>query len=89
MSDFVWFEKNQETGELVKHSRPFTDEERIAAEAHTAACRPTRAQVEAERRHLYQAESDPLYFAWKRGEGTEQDWLDKIEAIKAANPYPV
>lgn len=31
----------------------------------------------------YIAESDPLYFKWKRGEATEQEWLDKVAEIKA------
>lgn len=30
----------------------------------------------------YVVESDPLYFKWKRGEATEQEWLDKIAEIK-------
>jgi len=29
----------------------------------------------------YQAESDPLFFKWQRGEATEQDWHDKIAEI--------
>lgn len=29
------------------------------------------------------AEADPLYFKWKAGECTEQDWLDKRAEIRA------
>ena len=35
------------------------------------------------RGQLYIKEADPLYFKWKRGEATEQEWLDKITEIKA------
>lgn len=34
----------------------------------------------------YQAESDPLFFKWQRGEATEQEWLNKIEEIKSRYP---
>ena len=46
------------------------------------------AAVEAARRAAYEAESDPLFFEWQRGDGTEQAWLDAVAAVKAANPYP-
>jgi len=34
------------------------------------------------REGAYVAESDPLFFKWQRGEGTEQAWLDKVAEIK-------
>jgi hypothetical protein len=46
------------------------------------------AAVEDARRAAYEAESDPLFFEWQRGDGTEQAWLDAVAAVKAANPYP-
>jgi len=46
------------------------------------------AAVENARRAEYQATSDPLFFEWQRGDGTEQAWLDAVAAVKAANPYP-
>jgi hypothetical protein len=48
----------------------------------------TREDVEGERRLAYQSDSDPLFFGWQRGENTEQDWLDAVQAVKDANPYP-
>ena len=46
------------------------------------------AAVEQARRAAYEAESDPLFFEWQRGDGTEQAWLDAVAAVKAAHPYP-
>jgi len=66
---------------------------------------PTLAELEAEwaqveyevayedvqkaRQAAYQAESDPIFFDFQRGEVTEQDWLDAVQAVKDAHPYPV
>jgi len=41
------------------------------------------------RRAAYQAEADPLFFKWQRGESTEQEWLGKIAEIKARFPHVV
>ena len=46
------------------------------------------AAVESARRADYEAQSDPLFFEWQRGDGTEQAWLDAVAAVKAAHPYP-
>ena len=66
---------------------------------------PTLAELEAEwvqveyevayeavqkaRQTAYQSESDPIFFDYQRGEVTEQDWLDAVQAVKDAHPYPV
>ena len=47
------------------------------------------AQVEAERHAAYIADADPLFFKWQRGTGSEQAWLDAVQAVKDAHPYPV
>lgn len=46
------------------------------------------AAVSAARLAAYPTDSDPLFFEWQRGDGTEQAWLDAVAAVKAANPYP-
>jgi hypothetical protein len=46
-------------------------------------------QVEKARQAAYQTESDPVFFQFQRGSATEQDWLDAVEAVKTAHPYPV
>ena len=33
--------------------------------------------------------SDSVFMKYQRGEATEQQWLDAIEAINQANPYPM
>jgi len=40
------------------------------------------------RAEAYAAEADPLFFKYQRGEGSEQDWLDKVEEIRERFPYP-
>ena len=45
-------------------------------------------QVLNQRRFAYQQESDPIYFMWQRGESTEQEWLDAVQAIKTRYPKP-
>jgi hypothetical protein len=46
------------------------------------------AQVEAQRHTAYITDADPLFFKWQRGTGTEQAWLDAVQAVKDAHPYP-
>jgi hypothetical protein len=46
------------------------------------------ATVEAARLAAYEQTSDPLYFKWQRGDATEQQWLDAVNAVKNAHPYP-
>jgi len=40
------------------------------------------------RRSSYQLESDPIFFQYQRGEKTQQEWLDAVQAVNEANPYP-
>lgn len=46
------------------------------------------AQVQEARRQAYIRDADPLFFGWQRGENTEQAWLDAVQAVKEAHPYP-
>lgn len=47
------------------------------------------ALVEEARLQGYQKTADPIMAQWLRGEKTEQEWLDAVQAVKDANPYPV
>jgi len=46
------------------------------------------ARVEQARQAQYQATTDPMFFEFQRGDVTEQAWLDAVQAVKDANPYP-
>lgn len=46
------------------------------------------AQVEQARAIAYRETADPLFFQYQRGEITEQEWLDAVQAVKDAHPYP-
>jgi hypothetical protein len=61
----------------------------IAASTESDADRIARinAEAQANRRGAFQAEADPLYFAWQRGEATEEDWLAKVAEIRERFPY--
>jgi hypothetical protein len=45
------------------------------------------AQQKNNRAAAYTSEADPIFFKWQRGEATEQEWLDKVEEIKARYAY--
>jgi len=45
-------------------------------------------RVEQARAVDYRETADPLFFQYQRGEVTEQVWLDAVEAVKTAHPYP-
>lgn len=47
-----------------------------------------REIVEQVRQAAYRAESDPIFFEYQRGDKTEQEWLDAVQAVKDAHPYP-
>ena len=46
----------------------------------------TSEQITALRLGAYRAEADPLFFKSQRGETTTEEWLAKIEEIKARYP---
>jgi hypothetical protein len=45
-------------------------------------------RVEQARGEAYRETSDPIFFQYQRGDKTEQEWLDAVQAVKNANPYP-
>ena len=46
------------------------------------------AAAEAARQVAYAQTADPLFFQYQRGEVTEAEWLDAVQAVKDAHPYP-
>ena len=47
------------------------------------------AKVEADRQDAYRQTADPIFFEFQRGDKTEQEWLDAVQAVKDAHVYPV
>ena len=47
-------------------------------------------QVRIARHAAYAAPDGPdaIFLQWQRGDATEQDWLDAVQAVKDAHPYP-
>ncbi len=31
---------------------------------------------------------DAIFLQWQRGDASEQEWLDSVQAVKDAHPYP-
>jgi hypothetical protein len=68
-----------------------------ATQAELDAAWPTvqsereRAAVELSRHTAYTAPGGPdaIFLRWQRGDATEQEWLNSVQAVKDANPYPV
>jgi hypothetical protein len=70
--------------------RELTEEEIAEREKWAAGAYDRElSQVQEDRRQAYIRDADPLFFAYQRGENTEQDWLYAVQAVKDANPYPV
>jgi hypothetical protein len=49
---------------------------------------PIREEVEQARQVAYQQTADPIFFQYQRGDATEQEWLNAVQAVKDAHPYP-
>ena len=46
-------------------------------------------RIESLRKAAYREETDPIFFSYQRGEATEQEWLDAVQAVKEQYPYPL
>lgn len=69
---------------------PITPEEEIEGEKWVLGqADRERKEIEQQRLYAYQTQADPLFFGFQRGDNTEQAWLDAVQAVKDANPYPV
>jgi len=68
---------------------PKPTEDELLALWPTVQYETAYAQVERARQSAYQATADPLFFQWQRETATEQEWLDAVQAVKTAHPYPV
>jgi len=85
-----WSMNDDDVEGIIWHTQgvePLTSAE-VAAEVARLEAIEAAEQPRRERRAAFQAESDPLFFEWQRGEGTEQAWLDKVAEIRARYPDP-
>lgn len=62
--------------------------EQIAEAAIVGAVIRERKLLEEKRRQAYVLTADPLFFGFQRGDNTEQEWLDAVQSVKDAYPYP-
>jgi hypothetical protein len=68
---------------------PLTPEQIAEREAWEAgAYQRAYDEVTRNRQSGYQQTSDPIFMQYQRGEAAEQEWLDAVQAVKDANPYP-
>lgn len=77
------------TGESVEV--PLTTEQIAEREAWEAGSYDREVAAVSEARfNAYKAPggSDAIFMKFQRGLATEQEWLDAVEAINEANPYP-
>jgi len=79
-SDLIWFDKS-----------PKPTEDELLALWPDVEYEASYNSVNQIRALAYAAPggSDGIFFQYQRGEKTEQDWLDAVQAINDANPYPV
>jgi hypothetical protein len=66
------------TKKTLDDSRPNVEYERATSEVRNA------------RHAAYAAPDGPdaIFLQWQRGDATEQDWLDAVQAVKDSHPYP-
>ena len=71
---------------------PLTPEQQAEIDAYNAPEAVYQREYDAvteARQQQYAKLSDPIFMQYQRGEATEQEWLDAVQAVKDANPYPV
>lgn len=69
--------------------RTYPDMTPIMAEYERLLGAEQHKQIERLRQAAYATQSDPIFFLYQRGDATEQEWLDAVEAVKSQFPYPV
>jgi hypothetical protein len=68
---------------------PRPTEKQLESQWHDVQYQVYYDLVTATRQIEYRNVSDPIFMQYQRGEATEQEWLDAVEAVKDAHPYPV
>jgi|SaaInl25SG_5_DNA_1037380.scaffolds.fasta_scaffold50287_1 hypothetical protein len=71
-----------------KDSSPKPTESEIHSHWPEVEMSTSNSKIDELRRVEYQRVSDPLFFSYQRGEATEQEWLDAVQAVKDKYPRP-
>jgi hypothetical protein len=68
---------------------PVTEEELAQREIDRKDAEERQSRmIEQLRAQAYREEADPLFFKAQRGEATTEEWLAKVEEIRARFPSP-
>lgn len=88
--DSEWYENGNDYSQLVWLSEtPKPTKEELEALWPEVESEINKELVEKARADAYRETADPLFFQYQRGEATEQQWLDAVQAVKDAYPYEV
>jgi len=74
---------------LWENEEPQPTQEELEAAAADGAYQREYDAVTIARQQAYATTSDPIFMQYQRDEATKQQWLDAVQAVKDANPYPV
>lgn len=74
---------------LWENEEPQPTLEELQAAAADGAYQREYDAVTIARQQAYATMSDPIFMQYQRDEATKQEWLDAVQAVKDANPYPV
>jgi len=83
--------KDGEPAEIIfwENEEPQPTQEEIEAAIPDGAYQREYDAVISTRQQAYATTSDPIFMQYQRDEATKQEWLDAVQAVKDANPYPV
>ena len=91
--DAVWGLVNNDLSTLTwdeGNSEDVPSQEMLDAAAPQVEYEREYAEVRAARHAAYAAPDGPdaIFLQWQRGDASEQEWLDAVQAVKDAHPYP-
>ena len=73
---------------LWENTEPQPSESKILAASADGLNAREREEIRQTRQQAYTKTADPMFFSFQRGTTTKQEWLDAVQAVVDANPYP-